>query len=75
VAVSQGMITRMGSSVVSRPISRHHHTQQTRTNCRFVHLPPEDELNVSPKHVKLRHYNAINLFVLYVGYYTSNFIK
>jgi hypothetical protein len=40
-----------------------------------VHLPAEDGLNISPKHVKLRHYNAIKLFVLYVGYYTSNFIK
>jgi hypothetical protein len=28
--------------------------QETATNCRFVHVPLEDGLNISPKHVRLR---------------------
>jgi hypothetical protein len=34
------------------PVSRHY-TQQTTTNCQFVYVPPEDGINVSPKHVRM----------------------
>jgi hypothetical protein len=41
------------SSALSWPVSRHH-TQETETNCQFVHVPLEDGINISPKHVRQR---------------------
>jgi uncharacterized protein YwgA len=46
-------------------VSRHR-TQDTRTNRPFVHVPLEDMLNVSQKHVRLRQYTSIKLCIMLV---------
>jgi hypothetical protein len=60
-----------------KPIFKRHVYKSAVVSCLIlsylVHVPVEDGLNVSPKHVWLRHYNSKN--VHYVGYYRNTSIE
>jgi hypothetical protein len=59
--------TTVTKSQLNWAVSRRH-TLEARINCRFLHKPLEDGLNISPKHVRLRHYtrNSITFCITLV---------